>query len=70
MFGRPPRAEEVEQNCWVLTPFCHLQKTSNAPSAKAWLERFIAHCVRYRYTEARERAEKALAWRLAKGTTA
>jgi hypothetical protein len=45
-FGRA-KVEEQEFNCWILHPWCHQQKTLNAPSWDYWALRFIAHCGRY-----------------------
>jgi hypothetical protein len=67
-FGRA-KAEELEFNCWVLTPRCHYAKTMNSPSAAFWLVRFIAHCGRFSgagYTEAALRAQAKLEWLQAK----
>lgn len=55
-FGRA-KADEVEATCWVLTPACHYAKTRNSPSARHWLDKFIAHCKRWGYVESQQRAE-------------
>jgi hypothetical protein len=44
-FGRA-KAEESAENCWLLSPECHRQKTDNKPEAGYWLRRFMAHCNR------------------------
>jgi len=57
-FGRA-RAEGVE-SCWLLCMECHYRKTNNQPSARFWLEMFVAHCAKHGYEAARERATKRL----------
>lgn len=68
-FGRA-KADESEATCWVLTPRCHYAKTANSPSARSWLERFIAHCERHGYAESETRAKAKLEWLIAKGRAA
>lgn len=63
-FGRA-KADEVEFNCWILTPECHRAKTDSRPSAAHWLLAFIAHCGRYAgegYALAAARAQQKLEW--------
>jgi hypothetical protein len=59
-FGRPPRAEETEATCWVLSVRCHYEKTRNHPSNAEWQRRFIEHCRPYGYFESLKRAEARL----------
>lgn len=58
-FGRAKAATAID-TCWLLTPTCHFAKTNNAPSARAWLARFIAHCAKHGYAESKARAEAKL----------
>jgi hypothetical protein len=46
--------------CWMLRTDCHAEKTGNWPSKIAWLEKFIAHCQRHNYADARADAETEL----------
>ena len=48
-FGRGKVAQS-EANCWLICWACHLRKTRNLPSAKAWLDRFVTHARFHRYT--------------------
>jgi hypothetical protein len=56
-FGRPPRADENETTCWVLSVRCHYAKTRNSPSNAFWQGRFAEHCRGLGYYESMHRAE-------------
>lgn len=46
--GRRKQKQSVE-TCWMLTMWCHRQRTNNYPSAIYWNRKFRAHCHRYGY---------------------
>lgn len=55
-FGRG-KVRQTERNTWLLSRECHRAKTNNSPSRAAWLNRFIAHCDRHRFTSEAWHAE-------------
>lgn len=58
-FGRGKEPQSVE-NCWALCFDCHDDKTNNRPNAKAWLERFVNHCLEHGYMAAATKAQVRL----------
>ena len=65
-FGRA-KAPENERTCWALHWRCDHLKTTNTPSAAAWLRKFIAHCLKHRYELEAQAADVKLFVLAAKG---
>ncbi len=57
-FGR--RGLQSASTVWMLCRPCHRDKTRNEPATRYWLERFVAHCERHRYSSEMLRAEARL----------
>lgn len=59
--ARGRRNAESLESCWALCPICDHLKTTNDPSARKWVERFMAHCFVYGYAAEVALAETRLA---------